>query len=153
MANNGKDVHRYDDMLHLPHHQSLTHPHMSHYDRAAQFSPFAALTGYDDALEETARQTDAKIILDESSIAALNEKLGIIAQHLDKRPEIVVTYFVSDGLKDGGAYITATGTVKKIDQYNRKIVFYDENSVSDGKLISIDDISAIDGDLFGEFLP
>lgn len=132
----------YDDIINLPHHQSDTRPHMPAIDRAAQFSPFAALTGYDDAVKETARQTDAKVELDEYSKAALNERLNMIQDSIDDNPEVSITYFVADKKKSGGAYITAFGTVKKIDEYEHAVL------MRNGTKIPIDDISDISGDLF-----
>ncbi|MCI6886564.1 MAG: YolD-like family protein [Lachnospiraceae bacterium] len=147
---NPKDPHRYDDMLDLPHHQSATRPHMSLYDRAAQFSPFAALTGYDDEVKETARLTDRKIELDENSKAGLDEKLQFLTARLDSRPVISFTYFVPDALKAGGSYVTTTGTVKKIDPYQRMVVLYGANKSSDSTVIPLDDIVDISGELFCE---
>ena len=128
----------YDDIIHLPHHVSATHPHMSAIDRAAQFSPFAALTGYDAAIKETARLTDKRVELDESMKAALSNKLQMIADRLKEHPEIAITYFQPDAKKNGGAYVTVINTVKKIDVYERIVV------MTDGKVIPIDEIISID---------
>ena len=133
----------YDDIINLPHHQSLTRPHMSAYDRAAQFSPFAALTGYDDAVAETARLTDTKVELDEYSKEALNERLNMIQESLNEQPEISITYFLPDKKKTGGAYITTSGCAKMIDEYEHIVL------MRDGIKIPIDDIAEIDGVLFG----
>lgn len=133
----------YDDIINLPHHTSTSRPHMSAYDRAAQFSPFAALTGYDSAITETARLTDIRIELDENSKADLNEKLCIIQEQMDEQIEVSITYFLSDAKKSGGAYITATGCVKKIDVYQRTVVMQDNTTVP------IEDIFKIEGKLFG----
>ncbi len=105
--------HQYDDIIHLPHHVSTKHPQMPMLDRAAQFSPFAALTGYEDAIDETARLTDHKIELSEDRITAISEVLSAI------KPDraVNVVYFIKDTRKDGGAYLTVTGTVKKVDSY------------------------------------
>lgn len=143
-----KNPHRYDDMLHLPHHQSASRPHMSNHDRAAQFSPFAALTGYDDQVKETARLTDEKIELDENEKNALDEKLQMILEHLREKNVVTFTYFLPDSRKDGGAYLTASGIVKTIDPYSRSVILYAPNGISGGKEIRIDDITAIDGELF-----
>jgi len=105
----------YDDIINLPHHVSVTRPHMTAVDRAAQFSPFAALTGYDAAIRETARLTDERVELDEYIKDALNKRLQIIAERMKEQPEITITYFQPDTKKSGGANITDTGTVKKID--------------------------------------
>lgn len=142
---NKQDIHRYDDLLDLPHHQSSTRPHMSLYDRAAQFSPFAALTGYDDEVKETARLIDQKIELDENKKAILNEKLQFLEKNLkdlaDNPPVVSFTYFVPDILKDGGSYVTVSDVVKRIDHYERKIIL--QNTI-----IPIEDIVDIKGDLF-----
>jgi len=114
---------------------------MSILNRAAQFSPFAALTGYDDAIEETARLTDRRLELDETERAILDEKLRIIKEHIDKKPEITITYFQPDIKKDGGAYISISGIVKKIDYYKRLVL------MQDGSRICIDDISNITGEI------
>ena len=128
----------YDDIIHLPHHVSATHPHMAAIDRAAQFSPFAALTGYDAAIKETARLTDKRVELDESMKAALSNKLQMIADRLKEHPEIAITYFQPDGKKNGGAYVTVINTVKKIDVYKRIVV------LTDGIVIPVDEIISID---------
>ena len=133
----------YDDIINLPHHTSTSRPRMSAHDRAAQFSPFAALTGYDSAITETARLTDTRVELDEYSKADLSERLCIIQDQMDQQPEVSITYFQPDKMKSGGAYITAIGCVKKIDEYERTVVMRDATK------IPIDDISEIDGELFG----
>ena len=129
----------YDDIIHLPHHVSKTHPQMSMEDRAAQFSPFAALTGYDAAITETARLTDQRVELDEYERQALNEKLQFISEHLKDHPKVSITYFLPDAWKDGGEYVTATGKVKKIDDYEQKIV------LMDGTRILMEDMIGIEG--------
>lgn len=98
-------------------------------DRAAQFAPFAALTGHDEAIKETARLTDERIELDEGTLAILNDKIQIILDNLDIEPEITVTYFKPDDKKSGGAYIDHTGVVKRIDDFERTIVFTDKISI------------------------
>lgn len=110
-----KEPHRYDDIINLPHHQSKSRPHMSLHDRAAQFAPFAALTGHEEAIEETARLTEEQLTLDEGEISRINEQLFEISQHLSEKWQVVITYFQPDAKKDGGSYLTDTGTVKKID--------------------------------------
>ena len=119
-----QDEHRYDDIINLPHHQSTVRAHMSLHDRAAQFAPFAALSGHEEAIEETARVTDDKITLDESVVAKINEKLNEIAEHLVEKWDVSITYFKPDQLKKGGAYLTDVGTVKKLD-VNEKLVIMD----------------------------
>lgn len=121
----------YDDIINLPHHTSETRPKMSMHDRAAQFSPFAALTGHDAALEETARLTDTRIELDECEKEILNEKLMMIS---DGTQVVTVTWFKPDERKFGGAYVNVTDTVKKIDVYSREII------MSNGERIPVDEI-------------
>lgn len=120
---------QYDDIICLPHYVSERHARMPIADRAAQFSPFAALTGYDDAIEETARLTDMCIELDEGGKALLDEKLQQIRRAIDTQPEITVTWFRADERKDGGAYADFTGRVKKLDAYEQAIVFTDGTAI------------------------
>jgi hypothetical protein len=124
----------YDDIIDLPHHQSAKHPHMSMADRAAQFSSFAALTGHDAAIRETARLTDQKIELDEDEKAALDEKIRALIDRIGQHPEVGVTYFQPDEKKDGGAYVTVTGTLQKVDEFHRRL------TLSDGTEINLDSI-------------
>ncbi|MBN7772644.1 hypothetical protein [Clostridium aminobutyricum] len=132
----------YDDMIHLPHHVSAKHPHMAVSDRAAQFSPFAALTGYGAAIKETARLTDGRVEMDETMKEVLSDKLRIILARIKEHPQITITYFQPDEKKNGGSYVTATGTVKKIDEYERIVVMNGDIE------IPIDEISSIDGYIF-----
>lgn len=132
----------YDDMLYLPHHISTRHPQMSIHDRAAQFSPFAALTGYEATVQETARLTDRRIELDEGEKAAIDRRLTLVQERLPEPTEVTITYFVPDKKKAGGAYISVTGTVKKIDDYERMMI------LNDGTIIQIDDILQLSGELF-----
>lgn len=143
MNRNSTDDNRYADIINLPHHVSKTRPQMSLIDRAAQFSPFAALTGYDDAVKETARLTDDKTELYEDTMELLSVKLRMIQERLPDCPQIQITYFKPDARKAGGAYITKTGSVKKVDEYERFVVMQDETR------ISFEEIVSIDGDLFG----
>lgn len=138
---------KYDDMIGMPHHVSTRHPQMSLADRAAQFSPFAALTGHEAAILETARQTDAFIELDDDRKAQLDEQLCLLKESQFQRPEIKVTYFQPDAKKSGGAYMTVCGRVKKIDEYGHRIVF------ADGTVILAERIFAIEGELFGDREP
>lgn len=134
----------YDDILHLPHHVSEKHPPMSRPDRAAQFSPFAALTGYEAAVEETARLTDRRIELDEGEKAAIDQRLTLVQERLPDPIKVTITYFVPDKKKAGGAYVSVSSTVKKIDDYERTVV------LSDGTNISINDILCVDGEIFDD---
>ncbi len=136
--------HKYDDIINLPHHVSSKRPRMSMIDRAAQFSPFAALTGYDAAVKETARLTDQRIELDENEKSALDERLRIAVEL--GSPEITITFFKPDERKAGGAYIATTGAIKKIDSYERLVV------MKDGLKIPIDEISSIEGEIFNSIL-
>ncbi len=117
---------------------------MSLHDRSAQFSPFAALTGHDEAIKETARLTDKKIELDETTKTMLNEKFNFIIEHIYDQPEITVTYFIPDTLKDGGMYVDFIGKVKKYDYLNRILCFLDNTE------IKVDDILEIDSKIFPE---
>ena len=117
-----KDEHRYDDIINLLHHQSVDRPHMSQHDRAAQFAPFAALTGHKEAIKETARLTDARIIPDETAIEKINEKLREIESNNSEKRNVTITYFKPDKLKKGGAYLTDVGTIKKIDRENKAVI-------------------------------
>lgn len=135
-----KEIQQYDDIINLPHHQSVTRPHMSNYDRAAQFSPFAALTGHDEAIKETARLTDRKIELDEYTKEDLNSKLQILSDA--PGTEVTITYFQPDEKKSGGAYLTITGCVKRIDEYEQTVVFTDRTA------ILIDQVSEIESEIF-----
>ncbi|MGN1003726.1 MAG: hypothetical protein ACI4O5_02735 [Oscillospiraceae bacterium] len=133
-----KRSHRYDDLLDLPHHVSGKRSHMSGPDRAAQFSPFAALAGYDAAVRETARLTQTRRDLDESRISALNEKLQRLLELRDQRPEVTITYFMPDERKAGGAYVDVTGRVKKIDTYTHTVVMTDRTAIPIGQICGIE---------------
>lgn len=132
----------YDDILLLPHHVSEKHPPMSRLDRAAQFSPFAALTGYEAAVKETARLTDRRIELDESEKGAIDQRLTLVQERLPVPTEVTITYFMPDKKKAGGAYVSVSGTVKRIDDYERIVI------LRNGTSIPIDDILHINGELF-----
>ena len=132
----------YEDIINLPHHVSKTRSQMPMSDRAAQFAPFAALTGYDAAIKETGRLTDERIELDEEALTALDMKYQLLMDALDAQPEVTITYFQPDERKAGGKYLTATGAVKKVDDYERLI------TMQDGAKIPMDDVLSIDGELF-----
>ena len=133
---------KYDEIMGLPHHISKTRPQMPMSDRAAQFAPFAALTGYDAAIKETGRLTDERIELDVEALSALDMKYQLLMEALDEAPEVTITYFQPDERKAGGKYITATGAVKKVDDFERRITMWD------GIRIPMDDVLSIDGELF-----
>ena len=129
----------YDDIIHLPHHVSQNHPQMPLRDRAAQFAPFAALTGYEAAVGETARQTTERRELDAQEAAELNRRLPDLAARLKDRPEVTIEYFVPDERKAGGAYVTITGLVRHISVPEKTLV------MEDGTVIGFEDIAAISG--------
>ena len=133
---------RYNEIINLPHHVSKTRPQMPMSDRAAQFAPFAALTGYDAAIKETGRLTDEKIEMDEEALNILNMKFQILVDSLDDEPEVTFTYFKPDERKAGGAYIEVTGTVKKVDDFERLIM------MQNGTKMPMDDILNIEGEIF-----
>lgn len=127
---------KYDDIINLPHHRSKTHPHMAIIDRAAQFAPFAALTGYGDAIDETARLTDGRPDLDEQQLAELNERL---LQIMAKPNAVVrITYFIPDEKKEGGRYEQAVGVIKKIDEYRMEIRMDNDIKIPLSDVLSID---------------
>ena len=152
MAEKMQITNRYDDIISLPHHQSKTRPHMPLIDRAAQFSPFAALTGYDDAVKETARQTERKAELSEEMQACLQEKLQILQAQIPTKPEAILTYFEADEKKAGGTYRTIRGRVRRIDEYRRVIVLLEEErergngvpEIERRKEISLEDLYGIE---------
>lgn len=128
----------YDDILRLPHPTSERHPRMPVRDRAAIFSPFAALTGHGAAIAETARLTQRRIELDEDGKTKLDWKQQMLGQIIDQRPEVTVTWFKPDEKKDGGSYVTASGQLKKTDGVERLLV------LTDGTRIPLDDILDIE---------
>ena len=132
----------YEDIVNLPPHISKRHPQPTMMDRAARFAPFAAITGYEEMVLEEARVTEERIDLDEGALSHLNEKLNMIQEFLDEEPEVTITYFEPDKKKSGGAYVSITGTVKRIDEYEHLVL------MTDGKKIRIDEIYNIQGDLF-----
>ena len=133
---------KYDDIIDLPHHVSETHPPMSRADRAAQFSPFAALTGYDAAVRETARVTERRIELDEGVKAELNARLNCILEHLSEHPQVSLTYFVPEEKKSGGAYRTGTGAVRKLDSVAKTL------TLADGTVVPMEEMVHVEGNPF-----
>ncbi len=134
----------YNDIINLPHHVSTKHPRMKMIDRAAQFSPFAALTGHGAAVSETERLTEKFAEPDEYEKSIINEKLRFLAELVSQRPVAEIVYFEPDKRKDGGEYVTVTGEVKKIDSVGQSVL------MADGQRISVEFISDIRCDLFGE---
>lgn len=124
----------YDDIIGLPHHVSSTRPHMPMLDRAAQFQPFRALTGYEDAVQETARYTDEKVELTEDEKALLDMELQRLSDDIANRPQVTLTCFRPDKKKSGGAYVTTTGRLKKIDDIEGALI------LASGERIVIEDI-------------
>ena len=136
---------KYDDIINLPNPTPTCKPRMSALDRAAQFAPFAALTGYEAVVAEAARLTDARLELSEDMKTILNEKMQMIVDNLDNEPFVTITYFVPDKRKAGGAYVDVSGIVKEIDGYERCIV------MTEGTKIPIEQIRAIEGELLNCF--
>jgi len=124
----------YDDIINLPHHTSDHHPRMAMIDRAAQFAPFAAVVGYDDAIAETGRYTDSRPVAGDDELAALDRQMAVIVNNIDSQPEVTITYFVPDERKDGGSYQTLTAQVVKVDETERRLY------LSEGTAIYIRDI-------------
>ena len=136
---------KYDDIINLPNPTPTCRPRMAALDRAAQFAPFAALTGYDAVVEEAARLTDARLELSEDMKTMLNGKMQMILDDLDNEPFVTITHFLPDKRKAGGAYVDVSGIVEKIDEYERCIIMKDETK------IPIEQVRAIDGELFNIF--
>lgn len=132
----------YDDMIGLPHPVSRRHPPMARIKRAAQFAVFDALTGFGAAINEVERETEEKLELSEDMIDMINARLAVIGQHIKEKPSVAVTYFLPDKKKPGGQYVTASGNVKRLDGIKCAII------MADGKIIPIEDVRYIDGDLF-----
>ena len=124
----------YEDIINLPHHVSRTHPHMTLEERAAQFSPFAALTGYEAAVQETARLTDTRAQLDDGQIDVINRQLVSLKARIGEQPTATITFFLPDSRKEGGAYQTVSGVVRKIDEMEQLLW------MADGTKIPIPDI-------------
>lgn len=133
---------KYDDIITLPHHVSRKRARMSMVDRGAQFSPFAALTGYDGVIEETARLTDRQVELDENRKTELNRRLALLAQGIREEPEVTVTWFVPDERKAGGEYARRTGRCLKVDEYRQSLL------LEDGTEVPFDGITGLEGTIF-----
>ena len=129
----------YEDIINMPHHVSEKHPQMSIEARAAQFAPFAALTGYSDAVKETARLTEKRIELDEEQKLQLNNKLRKMVENINTKTKITFTYFVYDDKKEGGKYVNKTGCVKKIDIDNHNIILTDKTKIPINEIINVND--------------
>ena len=133
-----RDDFPYLDILYLEHHTSLNHPRMSLLNRAGQFSPFAALTGYEDKVRETSRYTDTEIYLDEERQEIIRSKLNIIEENIKNNITVNITYFVKDKYKSGGEFKNISGIVKKIDTFNNIIIFTDKNKILFDNIIDIE---------------
>ena len=134
--------HKYDDIIGLPHPISVKHPQMAREDRAAQFSPFAALTGYDEAISETQRLTETKKELDEDVKTRLNEKIAVLATRIAEHPVVKITYLKGDGRREGGAYLTIVGAVRKVKEFEKIL------QMEDGTEIPLADVSGIEGEIY-----
>ena len=132
------DEHKYDDIINLEHHVSTKHSRMSLENRSAQFAPFSALTGYEEAVKEEARVTESRIDIDEEAKIEVNEKLNYIMKHLDKNIIVSVTYFEKDKKKQGGSYKTIKGIIKKIDDTRKTI------KMQTGEIIKIEELKKIE---------
>ncbi len=128
---------KYDDIINLPHHVSKIHSHMTLYNRSAQFAPFSALTGYNDAIDETSRLTDERIELDDGLKEMINNKLSKIKSIIKQKPLISVTYFVKDKYKKGGSYKTIKSNIIKIDEYENVIIFINKLKIPICEIIDL----------------
>ena len=133
---------KYDDIIDLPHPRSLAHAPMSRRDRAAQFSPFAALTGYDAVIRESARQTTRKRIPDEQRKSELDRCFALLKEAEESAPEVCITFFIPDGNKEGGEYVTRNCPIRRVDGYTGKLV------LGSGESVDLNDIWDIQSDLF-----
>ena len=132
---------RYDDIIHLPHHVSKTRKPMPMINRAAQFAPFAALTGHDEVIAETARQTTPKQILSSDEQEILSKRLAYAISHIGERPNLTFTYFIPDTQKEGGRYVSTTGILRAYDDFEKRIV------LEDGTVVLVETIVSISGDM------
>ena len=135
----------YEEIINLPHHVSNKRPQMPMSDRAAQFSPFAALTGYEDAIDETARLTDSRMVMSDEALSVLDAKFRLLMEKMDEEPEVKIIYFKPDEKKAGGAYLSLRGVVKSVDEVGRMIV------LRDGTRLCMDDILDMEGRIFSVF--
>ena len=132
-----KNTHKYDDIIHLPRPVLEGRAGMSSYDRAAQFSPFAALTGFDAAIQETGRLTDSRVELEEYGRQQLDEQMRALIEVIHTRPKVRVEWFCRDERKDGGSYVTTIGHVKKVDEYSGQLIFTDGRRIPLGEIQSV----------------
>lgn len=130
-------THKYDDIINLPHPDSVNHPRMARKDRAAQFASFAALTGHEEAIAEKARLTDEKVVLSEDAMERLDQIFLQLKANMTENPEVTVTYFQPDEKKAGGRYVTCSGVVKKMDEYNRELVLEDRTVIPMEQIVNV----------------
>lgn len=135
----------YEDIVNLPPHISKKHPQPTMLERAARFAPFAAITGYEEMVLEEARVTEERVELSEGAKATLNKKLSILKDNLSMSPEVTVTYFEPDQRKAGGAYLTCSGVIRRVDEHNHLI------QMMNGKQILMDEIYELESGIFGSF--
>ena len=129
--------HNYDDIIGLPHYVSGKRARMSMIDRAAQFSPFAALTGYDAVIAESARLTDTQIELDEGGKQLLDDQMQAVLEKIETQPQVTILWFCYDERKAGGSYVSTTGNVKKVDTYTQRLLLTTGQSIPLGEIFSI----------------
>ncbi|MBR2704946.1 MAG: hypothetical protein IKE91_05705 [Clostridia bacterium] len=137
-----ESIEKYIDIINMPHHVSKNHPHMSKYERAAQFAPFAALSGYEDIIKEEGRLTDNRVEINEEAKFILDRKMQILMNAIDKRPFISITYFVPDEKKAGGEYVTIDENIKKIDVL-KQIMVTEKDTI-----IPVNEIVDMQGEIF-----
>lgn len=135
-----RETHAYDDIIDLPHPVSARHRQMPLSERAAQFSPFAALSGYEDALREEARLTGRRIELSEEEKTLLDAQLAALAEKAADRPQIAVTWFVPDAMKEGGEYVTTAGVFKRLDEAGRCLQLTDGCRIPIGEILQLEEL-------------
>ncbi len=130
-------MNNYDDIINLPHHVSVKHPRLSKEQRAAQFAPFAALTGYGDAIKETARITEDRIEIDEEEKKKIDNKIIELKSKINDKPKVTITFFIPDIKKSGGEYVTIIGNLRRIDEYNKLLILEDKKKIPIEEIIEI----------------
>ena len=130
-------MNNYDDIINLPHHISVKHPRLSKEQRAAQFAPFAALTGYGDAIKETARITEDRIEIDEEEKKKIDNKIIELKSKINDKPKVTITFFIPDIKKSGGEYVTIIGNLRRIDEYNKLLILEDKKKIPIEEIIEI----------------
>lgn len=128
---------KYDDIINMPHHVSTKHPRLSMEQRAAQFAPFAALSGFEAAIDETSRITEDRIELNEEEKLKIDDILQKLKNEISERPKITITYFVPDIRKSGGEYLTKIGNLKRIDEFRQVIIFEDKTEIPINEVVEI----------------